>query len=129
MTEEELQEAVTEWLDTFGWTWAHIPDRLYKLAAKEGRLDAMPGAKGFLDLLALHPDGRLLVIECKTEAGRLEPEQEEWLRLWGLFLARIWKLIPARRHADMLDLMQVVVWRPSDLSAGNVEAFVKGEAA
>lgn len=128
MSEEQLQDAVIEYLDLFGWTWAHIPDRLYKLAVKERRFDAMPGAKGFLDILALHPDGRLIVIECKTEQGDLEPEQDEWLRLWGAFMARIWGVIPARKHAEMLDLLAVVIWRPSDLSDGTVEAFLTGAA-
>lgn len=127
MSEEELQEAVIEYLDTFGWTWAHIPDKLYKLAAKEDRWDAMPGAEGFLDILALHPDGRLLVIECKREGQAPRPDQEEWLRLWMAFLQRVWAVIPARHHAEMLDLMLVAVWQPSDLSSGAIEAIVKGQ--
>lgn len=121
MTEAELQEAIIERFDQFGWTWMHIPDRLYGMAAQQKRFDAMVGAKGFPDLLALHPDGVLLVIECKTEDGMPTPEQEEWLRLWGIFLAELWKLIPARYHEAMLDRMLVAIWRPRDLSSGVID--------
>lgn len=42
------------------------------------------GVKGLADLCAiLPPDGRLLMVECKTVDGRLSPDQERFLDVAG----------------------------------------------
>lgn len=79
MTEDELFTEMIERMDTWGWTWMHIPDRLYKLAAKQARWDAMFGAKGFPDLILLRNE-RIIAAELKRQNAEPRPEQRAWLQ-------------------------------------------------
>lgn len=77
-SERQLMDALIETAQRLHYQVAHIPDRLYGLAAKEGRYDAMAGATGLPDLL-ICGYGALLVVECKAANGKTSPEQEAWL--------------------------------------------------
>ena len=97
MTEKELQAAVIELARWSGWTYMHITD------------SRKSAAVGFPDLVLLHQTtGRLLFVELKSEKGRLRPEQVVWLGLLG------------HRH-------EALVWRPADLTSGDIEAVLTGE--
>lgn len=61
-----------------GFKVAHIPDRLYALAASQGRYDALSGAEGLPDIIAVG-HGCIIVLECKTETGRVSHTQLDWL--------------------------------------------------
>ena len=80
MSEAALMQAIVECAELHGFLVLHIPDKLYKLAMKEGRMDAMGGAKGFPDLVLLHGSGStMLVLETKTVRGETTAEQDAFL--------------------------------------------------
>lgn len=113
MTEAELLDAVVDAALTFGWLVSHIPDRLYALAAKDQRFDALIGAEGLPDLiLAREGDetrgGRVIVAELKTNTGKVKLRQQAWLQAF----------ISAGIEAH--------VWRPVDLSSGRIDAVLRG---
>lgn len=117
MLEDELLSAVVEAAERLGWKVAHIPDRLYKLAAKEGRWDAMRGAKSFPDLVMTR-NGRLIFAETKTETGELEPGQAEWL-------AEL-QIIPDKHILEFVPCpVEVYLWRPRHWSSGAIERILQ----
>ena len=110
--EDDLQRAVAQLLDFYGWLWFHTPNggkrgkvqasRLKGLGVKPGVPDVM-----ILEPWAIHPEtagpvpgglyfsvtaardqgspdgslaGRGVAIELKSEAGRVRPEQKDWIR-------------------------------------------------
>ena len=107
MTERELMEAVIECAQRFGWKCMHIPDRLYKLAAKEQRWDAMTGAEDWPDLILVR-NGVMWVVECKTERGQVSDGQHAWLQAFAT-----------------LRFPRVAIWRPSDWSSGEIEETLR----
>lgn len=71
MTEDELLTGLMDALAAGGWLAVH--HRRSDLAIIQGRV-------GWPDIAAVHAGRRLfVVIECKTERGRVDPEQERWL--------------------------------------------------
>jgi hypothetical protein len=75
MTEDELLQGVTDALSAGGWYWHHV--------RRADRAVTM-GTPGFPDVLAVHPDRRLLIaIECKAEGGRFRPGQWDWIRAFA----------------------------------------------
>lgn len=54
--------------------------------------------KGFPDVVAVHPDGRLVIAELKSQRGPIQPEQPPWLRDFA-----------------NADAPEVYLWRPSDM--------------
>jgi hypothetical protein len=103
ISERELMKAVIACAERLGWVVAHINDDLYALAAREGRQDALVGAKGLPDLV-LARNGVTLLVELKSERGRVRPEQAAWIEASGGY-----------------------VWRPSHWLAGDVERVLRGE--
>jgi hypothetical protein len=93
MSEAALQEAVIACATLLGWEHFHAYDMR--------RSDT-----GWPDLLLLKPP-RMLVLELKTERGKVSPEQEGWLALWAACGA------------------MTAVIRPSDWHAGRVEALLR----
>ena len=91
MTEAELQAAITEALDLFGWLWHH-------------ETDSRKSKEGFPDLFAVHPvTGKAFFAELKSTKGRVTPAQQMWadaLTLSGK------KAYGAGRY---------FLWRPTDL--------------
>lgn len=83
VSERQFQDAIVELATRLGWMWYHVPD--------SRRCPA-----GFPDLVLCRPPV-LLFVECKTDRGRIRPEQHEWL---------------AALHG--CDGVQVRVWRPRD---------------
>lgn len=98
-TEAEWQAFVTDALDLGGWKWHH-------------ETDSRKSPSGFPDLFAAHPLRGLLIVELKTERGRVRPAQTDWLQAvmvaiggWDAPLA-----IGRFKH----QAVRVRIWRPSD---------------
>lgn len=87
-TERSLQEAVEDLAKILGWRSYHTHD-------------SRNSAAGFPDLVLCHPGrngipGQVVYAELKSSAGKVTPDQQEWLT--------------ALRSAGQL----VFVWRPED---------------
>jgi len=103
MSEDDLLEAVIQLARVLGWKTAHFrPAR-----TEQGYRTAVQGdGKGFPDLVLVHPGrAELLVVELKSETGRLTREQEAWLAGFETVLGR-WR---------------VQIWRPHDWIDGSIE--------
>ena len=76
LSEKDFSHTVEDLLDLFHWQWSHSrPAR-----TKYGWTTALSGKKGEPDYRALRPP-RYLLLELKTEEGKLTPEQQEWADL------------------------------------------------
>lgn len=64
-TESEWQSFVTDCLDLGGWRWHH-------------ETDSRKSKSGFPDLIAVKGN-QMIVLELKTQKGRVRPEQVDWL--------------------------------------------------
>ena len=84
MTEREWQNQVTQLMTIWGWRWYHTHD-------------SRRSKRGFPDLAAVRE--RLIIVEVKTDRGRLTIDQAEWIR--DLEAAHV----------------EVYVWRPRDWNA------------
>lgn len=101
MCEAELQSAVTDMLTLYGWKWHH-------------ETDSRKSRRGFPDIIAVHPTGRLLLIELKGydkrgRLGKVTPEQQGWLE--------VWHRAGARHDADKITSH---AWAPEDLRSGRI---------
>lgn len=77
MTEAELQRIVCDALTFGGWLWMHQrPGR-----TSTGWRTAIEGTAGFPDLIALRGE-RVLVLEVKSETGRISIDQRRWIEAW-----------------------------------------------
>lgn len=104
MTEAELQRSIVHaarslgWRDAWTWKSFHSP-------------------KGWPDLFlarGLH----LLVVELKSDKGKVTPEQEAWLAWWREFGVGILRLHSFEGPEDKCNgqpRLDVFVWRPADL--------------
>lgn len=100
MTEAQFQEGVIAFARLCGWRVFHVSDSRREVVDRRRGVSRMVGdelAKGWPDLVLVHPKRGLLVRELKSDRGRLTPEQKEWL---------------AALAAVGVD---VDVWRPRDL--------------
>ena len=87
MSEAEWMQSIIDLAQSQGYLVAHIPDRLYQLAAKQRRFDAMTGAKALPDLIIVGlnyahgdvPQPTVYFLETKTMRGAVAPEQQEWI--------------------------------------------------
>lgn len=77
---------------------------------------------GFPDLVLVR-GGRLVFAELKTERGRLTAEQEAWIEDLSEVELAARDLDPDDPHP----LVEAVVWRPSDLLGGYIEATLRGD--
>lgn len=77
-SEKELMDTLIAWFRQTGYVVMHIPDKLYAVAAAQNRYDALSGAKGWPDIVAVGY-GHLFVVETKSDRGRTFDEQEAWL--------------------------------------------------
>jgi hypothetical protein len=114
MTEAELVNRIVEHCRGTGWLVMHQRPAVNR----SGRWSTpIQGVKGFPDLvLAPTPRGPrkpltprlgVLIVECKTEKGRLEPEQIRW-RDALLAAGADWRL-----------------WRPMDWLSGHIERVLE----
>lgn len=75
MTEKELQSAIVDVLDAYGWRFAHFRPA----QAQSGNwMTAMQGHIGYPDITAVK-GVKILFIELKSEKGKVRPEQDDWL--------------------------------------------------
>jgi hypothetical protein len=85
MTEAQFQQRVVDLAKLTGWHYVH-----YRPAWQAGKWRTpMTGDKGAPDLL-LARRGVVIFAELKTDAGRLTPEQNAWLRAIGPH-GRVWR--------------------------------------
>lgn len=92
--ESDFQEVVVDLAATCGWLVHHTRPSLDRRGQWRTHIQ---GDKGFPDLALAHASGRFILAELKGAAGRLSPEQVEWIR--RLSLAGV----------------EVHVWRPADM--------------
>ncbi len=95
ISEKDWQRQVTDAAEMFRWTWAHFRPAM---TSKGWRTPVSgPMGAGFPDLILCRGD-RLLLVELKSQDGRLTPDQRRVLELLG-------QAVP------------VYTWRPTDLPA------------
>lgn len=105
MTEDELVRAILEALRITGWRAVHYrPARTAR-----GWRTPLSGDAGAPDIIAIHPDRGVLLIEAKSDIGRLRPEQLEW---------REWAEAAATRYPESI---RYVVARPRDWQSGSLD--------
>ena len=77
--EKEIQAEIVAYLDGRGIAVWRFPGQ----AVLKGGKRTKSHLKGFPDLFGICPgrDGKLFVIEVKTDKGKFYPEQLEWLQL------------------------------------------------
>lgn len=103
MTEDELQSAVEDTLDLFGWTWHHAGDSRRSTA-------------GLPDIVAVRvkgDDARIIFAELKSAKGSLRPAQKPWVNLVG------------QVEAETGGRVQMCVWRPIDWLHGTIERVLR----
>ena len=103
LSEAEFQRQVAELAELLGWRWAHFrPAR----TSKGWRTPASgPLGAGWPDLvLTRERDGRMVLVELKTDAGRVSDDQSAVLA----YLDRV---------AAVHGWLYVGVWRPQDFDA------------
>lgn len=92
MTEADLLRAVTKAARLYGWMLHHdLPVRDMRGRTRT----AVAGDTGFPDLV-LARAGEVIIVELKSESGRFEPGQKEWLRALGT------AYVVKPRHMDTL---------------------------
>ncbi len=88
LSESELQQMIVDRASVLGWLVYHT-------------YDSRRSAPGFPDLVLCRA-GRVVIVEVKSEKGRLSKDQAIWLRELGIGDQ------PSRSH-------EVYLWRPSDM--------------
>lgn len=74
--ESDFQRQIIDFARLTGWLIFHP----HKVQTPSGWLTTVQGHPGYPDLTLVHPRRReLLFLELKTERGRLQPEQVQWL--------------------------------------------------
>lgn len=97
MSEQQLEDAICDMLDTFGFYYHH--DRPAR--TKDGKWkNHVRGQNGFPDLLIV--GNRTIYAELKSQRGQLRPEQREWFT----------RLKTAGQ--------EVYLWRPADWLDGTI---------
>ena len=99
MREDALVSAIVRLATGNGWRVVH---QLPAMNAHGRYRTAIQGHKGFPDLVLASRHG-VLFVECKTEAGSLEPEQRAW------------------RDALQASGADWRLWRPRDWYSGDIE--------
>jgi hypothetical protein len=100
MTEKALQANIIQMAHALGWLVMHTRPSLNRRGVWATQLTGDPG---FPDLV-LANGGRLILVELKSEAGKLTPDQLKWQNA-----------LPNGYY----------VWRPSDWLDGTVERILK----
>ena len=91
ITEKQFSHAIEDLLDICHWRWTHFrPARTVY-----GWRTALSGHPGFTDYVAVRPP-RLLLLEAKSEKGRVSPAQEAWLH-----------------DLSLVETVDVHMWKPS----------------
>lgn len=83
VSETDFQKTIIDAAHTFGWLVAHFrAARVMKHGVETWRTAVSADGKGFPDLLMIK-DKRLMVVETKSNTGRLSKEQGDWLRAFA----------------------------------------------
>lgn len=78
--ENDLQDIVMADLEAAGYMRAHFrPAKVMRGGKETYRTPVQGDGTGFPDIIAVK-DGRMLVLELKSETGKVRPEQLNWLR-------------------------------------------------
>lgn len=77
MTEAQLQSAIIEAAHIGGFMVAHFRPAQ---TAKGWRTPVAADGAGFPDLVLAHPFRGVFFIECKSERGKLLPDQHRWAK-------------------------------------------------
>lgn len=121
MTEEDLQSAIIELAQLYGWHIHHVrPARSIR-----GWWTPVQGNIGFCDLV-LAKDGCVIFAELKSERGRIRPEQVEWMHALSGENWKSGEISPSFREVDGGKWIAVVLWRPRDWSSGVIETVLRG---
>lgn len=91
LSESEFQSQVIDLAHRYGWYVSH--QRPSQIGGRW--LTAVQGDIGAPDLLLAHPRHGVLLVELKTDSGKLSPEQRQWGRAieGSTDLYRIWRPI------------------------------------
>lgn len=101
MTEAEFQDALVDLARLYGWRVAHFAAAR---TAHGWRTPARYDAKGFPDLVLVHPVRRLIIFaEIKGRDGKTTTDQDGWLAALAM---------ASKCTTDV----RVAVWRPQDAS-------------
>lgn len=116
LSEADWQTRVIAYAHVHGWLAAHFrPTEV----AKGRWITAMQGDKGFPDLV-LSRRGVVLMVELKTDIGRVSPDQRRWIEASG---ALVW------RPRDWAAVQRILAGRPGWASTPfKVEAALPGWA-
>lgn len=115
MSESDLQDSIIDLAHLYGWRVAHF--RSVKVTRKDGstywQTPVAADGEGWPDLILARDArgegaGRVLVVECKTEKGKVEPAQTAWLSLLRL-----------------TQRVEVYVIRPTQWLDGTVDALLR----
>jgi hypothetical protein len=129
MLEAELQAAVVDLARAQGWGISRPAAKALALEAEQYGVAVPPleglvyhprysqgSEPGWPDLtLIRRRDRRLVFAELKTEKGVVSPRQREVLDLLLSLAGPTW-----RAGDNLSPLVEVYVWRPSDLAAGTI---------
>lgn len=99
MSEDDLLESILSLAQVLGWHFMHIRPARAKVKGKETYRTPYRGDKGFPDLV-LSRAGVVLLVELKSETGKLSPDQEFWAKAIG---------------------ESYRLWRPHDWTGGTIE--------
>lgn len=82
MPEKEIQSKCEEYLNDIGYQYIHIPDILqqylrHRAPPHIAKISSM-AFKGMPDLIVLHPSGKYLLLELKTEINKETQSQINW---------------------------------------------------
>ena len=82
--EGELQDQIVERLQAFGYLVAYFrPAKVMRGGVEKYETPVGGDGAGWPDVVAVHPaTGKALVLELKSEDGRVAEAQLEWLRAW-----------------------------------------------
>jgi len=114
-TETEFLTTVIELAQFAGWKVAHFrPAR-----TKDGWRTAVAGDVGFPDLV-LAKSGSVIFAELKSQSGRVDTSQKEWLAALTDTDPDVWSGVQVAAVASGSEhfpqLFSVYLWRPSDMS-------------
>ncbi len=100
MKEDEWQAQIIEISQRLGWMVAHFrPAR-----TKDGWATPVSAdGKGFPDLIMLKGE-RMIVIECKSEKGKVSPEQTVWLEAF----AKVTRNVHTLRPSEWDELLEIL---------------------
>lgn len=123
ISEANLAAFVEDCLERFDWQWMHIRPARVLRNGREIYETPYTGHKGWLDYLCMRPP-RVVVIELKSESGKMTPEQQKWFNLWEqcqktIFLNDLYikgKQIKGELNdgTKVLTLPEVYTFRPAD---------------